>query len=75
MSYEDYLRYKYLSEMSDEERKAYLQHREVMNALRPLNERIDASGHHFWKDFGANVAGNAAWDGAVWLARALIKKL
>lgn len=50
-------------------------HKEMMGAIQSLNEKVDASRHSFWQDFGANVAGNAVFDGLVWLASRLVKKL
>ena len=75
MGYNDYLRMKILSEMSEEDRHAYLQHKEVMEGIHSLDEKVSASKHSFMQDFGANVAGNALWDGAVWIVRRLLRRL
>ena len=68
--------------MSDEQKKDLIQlaeksndHREIMNALQSLGRKVDESKHSWLADFGANVAGNAAFDSAVWLLSKLIKRL
>lgn len=68
--------------MSPEERSAYVlsarqkeQHNEVMNALNTQQAQLEGllNQNHFWRDFGANIAGNAAYDSALWLASRLLK--
>lgn len=82
--YKSLLRYKLLSsiidKMDDSEKLAFLQmsiskenHRETMNALQSLGRQVDASRHSWPSDFGANVAGNAVFDGAVWLLSKVMK--
>ena len=40
-----------------------------------LLEEVRKSRHSFLADLAANISGNALWDGAVWIASRLIKKL
>jgi hypothetical protein len=49
--------------------------RELMQ-LRMLQD-IDrkVSSRHWLADFSSNIAGNAVWDGAVWLVSRLLRKL
>ena len=68
--------------LSDEEKRTFVQlsiqdkgHEEIMHALSSIDKKADRNRHSWIQDFGANVAGNAAWDGFVWLASRLIKKL
>ena len=68
--------------MSDEEQRVFVQmtmqdkdHREIMSALNDLKQKADENHHSFISDFGANVAGNAVFDGAVWLLSKLVRKL
>ena len=73
---------KIYSRMSDEETRTFVQltlqdkdHREIMSALNELRQKAD-NNHHSWiSDFGANIAGNAVFDGAVWLLSKFIKRL
>lgn len=82
--YKSLLRYKLLSsiydKMDDRERLAFMQismsnanHREAMSALQSLSKQVDASRHSWLSDFGANVAGNAVFDGGVFLLSRLLK--
>lgn len=50
-------------------------HREAMGALAGLGKRVDASGRSWLSDFGANVAGNAAFGGGLWLLSKVFGKL
>ena len=57
-----------------------------LKALREISKRLDSqsqmlsemkedSRHHgWWSDFSSNIAGNAAWDGLVYLARLIFKR-
>lgn len=82
--YKSLMRYKLLSsiidKMDDNEKLVFLQmsmasanHRETMTALQSLGKQVDASKHSWLSDFGANVAGNAVFDGAAWLLSKVIK--
>ena len=85
MNAREYMRRKVLSDivskMSDEDKRAYMlmcntdSHQEVMQALQSQQEQLKhiANQGNFWRDFASNVAGNAAFDGAVYLASKLIK--
>ena len=67
-----------LSKMSEDDRRTYLlerNHAEVMDALDAINRNVDKNRHSWWQDFGANIAGNAVFDGVVWLGSRLIKKI
>ena len=85
MNTREYMRRKVLSDivskMSYEDKKAYMLmcnidgYREVMQSLQSQQEQlmhITKQGS-FWRDFASNVAGNAAFDGAVYLVAKLIR--
>lgn len=49
-----------------------LSDRDLINAY---DDFIELRRHNFWlADFGANIAGNAAYDGALWLLKALFRR-
>ena len=87
MDVREYVRRKVLSDivskMSDEDKRAYMlmcntdNHQEVMQALQSQQEQLKhiAKQGGFWRDFASNVAGNAAFDGAVYLASKLLKAI
>ena len=86
MSYRELLKRKLLenvyAKMSDEEKRAFVQltmqnrdHQEIMQALQSIRKEVDNNHHSWLSDFGANIAGNAVFDGAVWLLSRLIKRL
>lgn len=68
--------------MSGKEKRTFVQltmqdrdHTEIMSALQELKQKAE-SNHHSWvSDFGANVAGNAVFDGAIWLLSKLFKRI
>lgn len=90
-AYRELMRRKLLEEMYDrmspEEKQTFVQltmkdadHREIMQALQrqqtTINEVQERVNSHGWlEDFSSNIAGNAVWDGALWLASRLIRKL
>lgn len=69
--------------MTDEEKKIFaqmtLQQRstdEIMTALQQQSAQLQDLRQHqqtFGEDFASNIAGNAAWDGAVWLLHRLAR--
>ena len=69
--------------MTDEERKLFvrmaMQDRssgEILQALQRQSAQLDDLRQRqqtFGEDFASNIAGNAAWDGAVWLIRRLAR--
>lgn len=68
--------------MSPEEKRTFVQltmqnkdHEEIMQALQGLSKKVEDNKHSWLSDFGANIAGNAVFDGAVWLLSKLIRKL
>ena len=68
--------------MTDEEKRLFIQlsiqdrdYTEIMQAIEELKQKADSNHHSWLSDFGANVAGNAVFDGAVWLGSKLLKKL
>ena len=68
--------------MSDEEKRAFVQltienrnHDEIMQALQAISDKAERNKPSWLSDFSANIAGNAVFDGAVWLLSRLIKKL
>jgi len=84
--YRELIRRKLLEQMyekmSDEERRTFVQfsmqdkeHREIMQALQEINDKADKNRPSWLNDFSANIAGNAVFDGAVWLLSKLIRKL
>lgn len=44
-----------------------------LRMLAEINRKV--SQRTWWSDFSSNIAGNAVFDGAVWLVSRLIKKL
>lgn len=86
MGYRELMRRRLLEQMydnmSDEEKRAFVQltiqdkdHQEIMSALQELKQKAD-NNHHSWvSDFGANIAGNAVFDGAIYLLSKLFKRL
>lgn len=70
------------TKMDDNERMAFAiaslqnsNHQETMKALGVLSNKVDKSKHSWAADFGANVAGNAVFDGGIWLLSRVFKKL
>ena len=67
--------------MTDEEKRLFLQMTmqqkstgEIMQALRQQQaqlDRLQQTQQTFTQDFASNIAGNAVWDGLLWLARKL----
>lgn len=49
----------------------------LMQALQRQERQLHDIRRHqsWWLDFGANIAGNAAYDGALWLLRRLFRML
>ena len=84
--YRELMRRKLLHEiydkLSNEDKRLFVQltiddkdHREIMSALDELKSKADSNRQSWLSDFGANIAGNAVFDGAVWLVSKLIKKI
>ena len=71
--------------MSDEEKRLFIQmmmeqksHSEIMAALQMQQKQLRILGKRqqtFAEEFASNIAGNAVWDGLVWLARRVVKLL
>ena len=69
--------------MTDDEKRLFMQmtmqdknHREIMSSLQQQQAqltRLQKTQQTFASDFASNVAGNAVWDGLLWIARKLIK--
>lgn len=69
--------------MTDEEKRLFIQmtmekksHSEIMSALQQQQEQLRILGKRqqtFAEDFASNIAGNAVWDGLLWLAKRLFK--
>jgi hypothetical protein len=67
--------------MTDEEKKFFvrmtMQQRstdEIMSALRQQQAQLQDIKQHqqtFAEDFASNIAGNAVWDGLLWITRKL----
>jgi len=52
----------------------------ILQALQSQGQEIDEIhrkvAHQTWlSDFSSNIAGNAVWDGLIWIGRALMKRL
>lgn len=87
MDIDGYLRRQLLeriyNKMSDDEKRLFIQltmqnksHTEIMSALqRQQTQLADLRKHQqtITEDFLSNLAGNATWDGLLWLARRLFK--
>ena len=70
------------NKMSPEEQRTFVQltlqdkdHQEIMSALNEIRQKAESNHHSWLSDFGANVAGNAVFDGAVWLLSKLVRRL
>ena len=71
------------AKMSDDEKRLFIQmtmqnksHSEIMSALQQQQSQLaDIKKHQqtFAADFASNIAGNAAWEGLVWIARRLFR--
>ena len=71
------------NKMSDDEKRLFIQmtmqnksHSEIMAALQQQQAQLaDIKKHQqtFAADFASNVAGNAAYDAALWLVKKLFK--
>ena len=71
------------NKMSDDEKRLFIQmtmqnksHSEIMAALQQQQVQLaDIKKHQqtFAADFASNIAGNAAWEGLVWIARRLFR--
>ena len=71
------------NKMSDDEKRLFIQmtmqnksHTEIMSALQQQQAQLaDIKKHQqtFAADFASNVAGNAAYDAALWLAKRLFR--
>lgn len=69
--------------MTDEEKRLFIQmkmqnrsHKEIMSSLKQQQaqlSRLQKTQQTFASDFASNIAGNAVWDGLLWIARKLIK--
>jgi hypothetical protein len=69
--------------MTDDEKRLFIQmtmenrsHTEIMQALQQQSAQIQDLRKHqqtFAEDFASNIAGNAAWDGLLWLTRKLFR--
>lgn len=71
------------NKMSDDEKRLFVQmtmqnksHSEIMAALQQQQAqlaKLQRTQQTFGQDFLSNVAGNAAWEGLVWLTRRLFR--
>ena len=69
--------------MTEDEKRHFIQmtmenrsHTEIMQALQQQSSQIQDLRKHqqtFAEDFASNIAGNAAWEGLVWLTRRLFR--
>lgn len=73
------------SRMTDDEKKLFVQMTmqqkssdEILKALQQQSSQIEDLRRHqqtFAEDFASNIAGNAVWDGTVWLVSRLARIL
>ena len=71
------------SKMSDDEKRLFIQMTmqqrstdDILKALQSQSAQLQDLRKHqqtFAADFASNIAGNAAWEALVWLARRLFK--
>lgn len=73
--------------MTPEDKRTFVQltmenkdYREIMQALQAQRQQIaevdrKVSRQTWLSDFSSNIAGNAVWDGFVWLVSRLIRKI
>lgn len=54
-----------IKQLLQQNQRHILQNQQLLNDIRHRQS--------WWFDFGANVAGNAAYDVAIWLVRRLLK--
>lgn len=69
--------------MTDEEKRLFVQMAieqkgagDIMRALQQQSAQLDGLRRRqqtFGEDFASNIAGNAVWDGIVWLVRRLAR--
>ena len=56
----------------------YIALRRMLNQERERDVKLDEIhrrvSNTWWKDFSSNIAGNAAWDGAKYILRLLLRK-
>ena len=82
------MRRKLLEEMydslSDEDKRTFVLltmqdkgYKDIMQAIQSQEKKLDEIGRKqsWWLDLTSNLAGNALFDGAIWLGSKLIKKL
>ena len=90
-AYRELMRRKLLEELYDrmtpEEKRLFVQltmqnkgRDEIQQALQQQNQQLadiskKVNSQSWLSDFSSNIAGNAVWDGLVWIASRLIKKL
>ena len=89
-AYREVMRRKLLEELYDrmtpDEKRLFAQltmqnkgRDEILQALQQNQQLADISkkvnSQSWLSDFSSNIAGNAVWDGLVWIASRLIKKL
>ena len=80
-AYGDIVRLKLLMDaiekMPEEEKREYLrssQDKEVLQGLQRIESKVDKSRYSWLEGFGTNIAGNAVWDGLVWIGSRLLRK-
>ena len=82
------MRRKLLEEMydslSDEDKRTFVLltmqdkgYKDIMQAIQSQEKKLDEIGRKqsWWLDLTSNLAGNALFDGAIWLGSKLFKKL
>ena len=81
-AYKELARLNILAKMSDEERMMYLMMTEqeksamkIQNELQDIKGEVERNKYSFLQDLGANIAGNAVFDGFVFLVSRLFKRI
>ena len=81
-AYKELVRRNILAKMSDEERMMYLMMTEqeksatkIQNELQEIKHDVERNKYSFLQDLGANIAGNAVFDGVVLLVSQLFKRI
>ena len=81
-AYKELARLNILSKMSDEERMMYLMMTQqeksalkIQDELYDIRKAVERNKYSFAQDLGANVAGNAIFDGFIFLVSRLFKRI
>ena len=69
----------YYESLSDEEKRILFQpqyeNENIIQKLDVIERKVDKNKYSFATDLGANIAGNAVYEGAVWLLKKIFPKI